>query len=104
MSEKNFVFQHRAVSNSGSTNASINNPNSIGNAQEYLASLYINKQNLFVEIPCFTVKKFLARKKEQKYFMPACFTMNFFDHYLENVEYKHTCSLHLMNCLHVLGS
>ena len=55
MSGKNFVFQHGTVSNSGSTSASINDPNSIGNAQEYLASLYISKLNLFVEIPYFTV-------------------------------------------------
>ena len=41
-------FRGQVVSNSGNTAASINIPNTIGNAQEYLVSLYISKMNMFV--------------------------------------------------------
>ena len=44
----NFHFRHRAILNSISTSASIDNHNIIGNTQEYLISLYISKMYLFV--------------------------------------------------------
>ena len=45
-------FQGQAVSNSSDTIASIDNPSTIGNGQEYLVSLYISKMNRFVEDIC----------------------------------------------------
>ena len=44
----NLHFGRQAVSNSGDTTVSIDNPNTIGNAQEYPVSLYISKMNPFV--------------------------------------------------------
>ena len=45
----NISFPCRVVLNSGDVTASIGNLNSTGNTQEYLASLYISKMNMFVE-------------------------------------------------------
>ena len=41
-------FPCRAVSNSGNTTASIDIPSTVGNVQQYLVSLDINKMYLFV--------------------------------------------------------
>ena len=40
-------FDLNPVSNSSNTTTSIDNPNTISNAQEYMVSIYISKMNLF---------------------------------------------------------
>ena len=44
----NFGFSLWSGSNSSNTTGSIDNLNTIGNAQEYPVSLYISKTNIFV--------------------------------------------------------